>query len=171
LQLSQFMPLKLISRLQAIISHCHASHKPLVKLRLASRLQTILHHASAHGLLLWLHGIQLPLCISSARPPTPDAAALPCWYAAAVAVMDDDTVKQVLVAAAAAAAAAAASLVTRSDAALTAPCATSAVQWCVIAIAAHSLARRVVSTSAFAPYKVRCGALSMARGGAGVLGK
>jgi hypothetical protein len=171
LQLSQIIPLKLISRFQAIISHCHASHKPLMQLRLAPRLQTILHHASANGLLLWLHSIQLPLWISSARPPAPDAAALPCWYAAAVAVMDDDTVKQVLVAVAAAAAAAAASLVTRSDAALTAPCAASAVQWCVITTTVHSLARLVVSTSAFVSYKVHCDSLFMARGGAGVLGK
>jgi hypothetical protein len=61
--------------------------------------------------------------------------------------MDDDTAKQVLVAVAAAAAAAAATLVARSDAALTAPCAASAVQWCVITITAHSLARCAVLSS------------------------
>ncbi len=153
---------------QSIISHCLASHKPLRQLHLAQSVQTILHRATVHGLCAWLRAIELPL-MSSARAQVPPAPSAPCWYAAAVAVMDDDTTKQVLVAVAAAAAAAAASLVSRSDAALTAPCAASAVRWCA---RAHQLPCPLTPPSLFQWLcQVRCGAGAVACCWSGCVGK
>jgi hypothetical protein len=111
------------------VSHCIASYKPLMLLRKAQQLQTVLQHASVHGLRLWLHGITLPLLLSSQHPAVLAAPPLPAWYTAAVTVMDADAARQVLLATAAAAAAVAAGLVSRSDAALIPPCAASAARW------------------------------------------
>ena len=137
--LLQLLPLPLTASIQSAISHCHASQQPLLQLRLAPALQTILHHASVHGLRMWLSSIPLPLMPPPACVEEPAAPPLPAWYPAAVAAMDNDTAKQVLMAAAATAAAAAAGLVSRSDAALTPPCAASAMRWCAFANAALAI--------------------------------
>jgi hypothetical protein len=82
------------------------------------------------GLRIWLSAIELPLLEQPAAAQLQSALAVPTWFAAAATVMSDDTARQVLAAVAAAAAAAAAGLVARSDAALAAPCAESALRWC-----------------------------------------
>jgi hypothetical protein len=161
---------------QCAIAHCHASQPPLQQLRLAPALQTILHHACVHGLRMWLSSIPLPLLPCAACVGEPAAPPLPAWYAAAVAAMDNDTAKQVLIAAAAAAAAAAAGLVGRSDAALTPPCAASAVRWYVrILPTLFSQCFQLSLIAAPSPTprrkQVRCSALSVAGCGAGCLGE
>jgi hypothetical protein len=78
--------------------------------------------------------------LSSVHLAIHDVPAPPDWFATALTVMDDATVKEVLMAVAAAASSAVRSLVSRSDKALTAPCAASAVRWyaLTVAVTVHS---------------------------------